>query len=148
MGGASCGSAWLDSGCGAASAYLIRSRPLGRKINSRACCYRRIRGRAFTRAQHNIYSAGATHTYTHGSTCTCTCLGDKNTEMCEQIHSRRGESRCWGETSSTTSFSCAINKTHPKEPAVCVLQPFLRLLLYCVGQSCQSIFGSSVCLFR
>lgn len=42
----------------AASAYLIRSRPSGKKINRRACCYCRARGRAATRAQHNIYTAG------------------------------------------------------------------------------------------
>lgn len=56
------------AGCGAVSAYLIRSRPLGRKINSRACCYCGDRGRALTRAQHNIYSAAATRTNTLGGT--------------------------------------------------------------------------------
>lgn len=47
----------------AVSAYLIRSRPSGRKINSRACCYCGASGRAFTRAQHNIYTAGETYTH-------------------------------------------------------------------------------------
>lgn len=56
------------AGRGAVSAYLIRSRPLGRKINSRACCYCGDRGRALTRAQHNIYSAAATRTNTLGGT--------------------------------------------------------------------------------
>lgn len=53
------------AGSEAASAYLIRSRPSGRKINSRACCYCRARGRAVTRAQHSVYTA--VHTHTHSS---------------------------------------------------------------------------------
>lgn len=48
----------------AVSAYLIRSRPSGRKINSRARCYCTARGRAATRAQHNIYTAGPAHSHT------------------------------------------------------------------------------------
>lgn len=74
VGGISSGGTWLDSGSEAVSAYLIRSRPSGRKINIWACCYCRARGRAVTRAQHNIYTAGLTHihTLTLGSTYTCT----------------------------------------------------------------------------
>lgn len=73
------------------SAYLIRSRPSGRKINSRACCYCRARGRAVTRAQHNIYTAGPTHIHTDtlalASTYTCSRLGPRtNTETCVHIH--------------------------------------------------------------
>lgn len=88
VGGASWRSAVVGQrGCGAASAYLIRSRPLRRKINSRACCYRGVRGRALTRAQHNIYSADTqTHTHPHtltlGTTCTCTCLEGIKTPRC------------------------------------------------------------------
>lgn len=64
------------AGSEAVSAYLMRIRPSGRKINSQACCYCRARGRAATRAQHNIYTAGQTHihkdTLTLAGTFTCT----------------------------------------------------------------------------
>lgn len=57
------------------SAYLIRSRPSGRKINSLACCYCRAGGRVVTRAQHNIYTIGLTHARALTSTYTCTHSG-------------------------------------------------------------------------
>lgn len=80
------------------SAYLIRSRPSGRKINSRACCYWRVRGRAVTRAQHNIYTLGPTHTQTLtlAGTCTCTHLGlNKHWGVCAYTCSERKQVLGW-----------------------------------------------------
>lgn len=62
------GACGWTAGLEAVSAYLIRSRPSGRKTNSRACYYCRARGRAVTRAQHNIYTAGLTHIHRHTHT--------------------------------------------------------------------------------
>lgn len=80
------------AGSEAASAYLIRSRPSGRKINIRACCYCTARGRAVTRAQHNIYTAGPTHnhkdTLTLAATCTCTLFEDEQTLSCVHVHTQ------------------------------------------------------------
>lgn len=61
-------------------AYLIRSRPSGRKINSLARCYCSAGGRAATRAQHNIYTVGPRRTLVPASAYTC-CNAFRDAQM-------------------------------------------------------------------
>lgn len=84
VGGTSCGSAGADRQAGRQlSAYLIRSRPSGRKINSLARCYCSAGGRAATRAQHNIYTVGLRRTLAPASAYTCSAFRDARTRRSE-----------------------------------------------------------------
>lgn len=80
------------------SAYLIRSRPSGRKINSVALCYCSAGGRAATRAQHNIYTvvarralAGARSAYT------CHAFRDAHTAAHTAAHTDQKQVLTWIE---------------------------------------------------
>lgn len=89
VGGTSCRSARAGQQAGRQlSAYLIRSRPSGRKINSLARCYCSAGGRAATRAQHNIYTVGPRRALVPASAYTCcNAFRDAQTYTRRRTHS-------------------------------------------------------------
>lgn len=143
--------AWT-AGCGAVSAYLIRSRPLGRKINSRACCYCGIRGRALTRAQHNIYSDGATHTHTHTWRHMYLHLfgGDKNSEMCDRYTAAEGKAGA-GVKPALEQHNLVVQSTkhtQMNQPCVCrSLFCICRFIVY-VRVARASSAAQFICLHK
>lgn len=142
----------------AVSAYLIRSRPSGRKINSRACCYCRAGGRAVTGAQHNIYTAGWTHIHMTLAHIYLHMKGEQTLRRV-RIHTHRGETG-WtndkGRLDPHLQSMVSLKLTRQQNQQVALLCLVVRGYITrcflspapCLLSACEGISGSTICLFR